>query len=587
MDAQGRGRADNIDPADQWVLNPDTGEYELRLTPSAPQSPIPGPRRPASPGTGDDGAVGGRGATPGRQQTRAADAPARTVPGPRRRRGAPPEEPPPGRRGRRPEKKKPKAKKALLWTGGTMAFVLVGVGTAGYLVLKHLEGNVTTTDVGGAAKAGFSKDEAFNILIIGTDKRTGKGNEGYGDKGSPGHADTNVLLHVSKDRTNATALSIPRDLVVDIPDCPTKQPDGTTKVVPGTVNARFNVSLGQDGRDPGCAMRTVKEVTGIAPDHFMMADFNAVKTLTTAVGGVDVCLKHAVKDTKSHLDLPAGESTIEGEDALAFVRTRHAWGNQGDLDRIKVQQQFLSSLMRKMASGDTLTDPAKLYSLANAATKALTVDTGIGKVSTLKDVALELKKVPTKNITFLTVPVLDNPADGAVKKTVIVDPSSAPPVFDAIANDVSFTEVKKKKKAKKNAEVARLKGTQSEASEVRVRILNGGAEAGSAQETLSWLQTSQGVSKSENAGNAPEKLGKTTLVYDADQAPQARKLAAIMGLPGSALKLGESVTNSQGLPTMTLTLGKDFKGAGVSLIPPEKAPEVKGQSTADKVECAS
>ncbi|MFF4140582.1 LCP family protein [Streptomyces sp. NPDC001698] len=583
MDAQGRGRADNVDPADQWVLNPDTGEYELQLTPSAPQSAVPGPRRASSRRAGGT-ASGQRPAAPGRQQTREA-APSETVPVPRRRRAAPPEEPP-GRRGRRPVKKS-KTKKVLMWTGGTMALVLVGVGTAGYLVLKQLEGNVTTTDVGGAAKNGFSKDEAFNILIIGTDKRTGKGNEGYGDKGSVGHADTNVLLHVAKDRTNATALSIPRDLIVNIPDCPTKQPDDSMKVIPGTADVRFNTSLGQDGRDAGCTMRTVKEVTGIQPDHFMMADFNAVKTLTTAVGGVDVCLKHAVKDKDSHLDLPAGESTVEGEQALAFVRTRHAWGNKGDLDRIKVQQQFLSSLMRKMASGDTLTDPTKLYKLANAATRALTVDKGIGKGTTLMEVAQELQKVPPKNITFLTVPVRDNPADGVVHKTVIVDPVTAPPVFDAIANDVSFTAVKKKKKAERSAEAARLKGAQSEASEVRVRVFNGGAAGGAAQETVSWLQTSVGVLKSENAANAPESIAKTTLEYAPDQAPQARKLAALMGLSGAALKPGESFTNSQGMPTMTLTLGKDFKGAGVPLTPPTKAPEVDGKSTADKVECAS
>ncbi|GED86632.1 LCP family protein [Streptomyces sp. 6-11-2] len=582
MDAQGRGRADNVDPADQWVLNPDTGEYELQLTPSAPQSAVPGPRRPSSRRAGGT-ATGERPAAPGRQQTRDA-APSETVPAPRRRRAAPTEEPP-GRRGRRPEKKS-KTKKVLMWTGGTMALVLIGVGTAGYLVLKHLEGNVTTTDVGSAAKNGFSKNEAFNILIIGTDKRTGAGNEGYGDKGSVGHADTNVLLHVAKDRTNATALSIPRDLIVDVPDCPTKQPDGSMKVVPGTAGVRFNTSLGQDGRDPGCTMRTVKEVTGIQPDHFMMADFNAVKTLTTAVGGVDVCLKHAVKDKDSHLDLPAGESTVEGEQALAFVRTRHAWGNKGDLDRIKVQQQFLSSLMRQMASGDTLTDPSKLYDLADAATKALTVDTGIGKVSTLKDVALELKKVPTKNITFLTTPVVDNPAE-KVHATVVVDENTAPQVFDAINNDVSFTEVKKKKKADKSADAARLKGTQSEASEVRVRVFNGGAAGGAAQDTVTWLQTSVGVLKSENAANAPKEIAKTTLEYAPDQAPQARKLAALMGLSGAALKPGKSFTNSQGMPTMTLTLGKDFKGAGVPLTAPTKAPEVDGKSTADKVECAS
>jgi LCP family protein required for cell wall assembly len=586
VDAQGRGRADDIDPADQWVLNPNTGEYELRLGPSAPQSAVPGPRRPAS----RAGAGAPRHRTdPAAGRTRETG-PARggDVPPPRsgRRRGSEPE-PPPGRRAaRRPVKKKSKVKRALAWTAGGTAFVLLAVGTAGYLYIKHLEGNVTTTDVEGAAKDGFSKDDAFNILIIGTDKRTGKGNEGYGDKGSVGHADTNILLHVAKDRSNATALSIPRDLIVNVPDCPTKQADGSTKVIPGTDDVRFNTSLGQDGRDPGCTMRTVKAVTGIQPDHFMMVDFNAVKTLTTAVDGVNVCLAHAVDDKESHLKLPAGEHKIEGEQALAFVRTRHSWGNQGDLDRIKVQQQFMASLMRKMSSSDTLTSPTKLVSLAEAATKALTVDKGIGSVTTLKDIALELKKVPTKNISFLTVPVKDNPADGVVHKTVIVDPALAPPVFDAINSDVSFTEVKKKQKAEKDAQAARLKGTRSAPSDVRVRILNGGAQSGSAQQTLDWLQNQQGVLKSENAGNAPAELSKTTLEYAPDQAAQARELAHLMGLPGSALKPGKSVTNSQGLPAMTLTLGKDFKGAGVSLTAPSKAPTVD-KSTADKVKCAS
>ncbi|MEU9334873.1 LCP family protein [Streptomyces sp. NPDC048290] len=617
MDAQGRGRADNVDPADQWVLNPNTGEYELRLSPSAPQSPVPGQRGTGRPPRSRKATVpddretrGSRsGAAPGQSTGRASNrsagppgpgtretsrtpaapgrtSPGRDVPGPRRRRNAP-EEPPPGRRGRRPAKKS-KAKKALVWTGGTMAFVLLAAGVGGYLYLKHLEGNVDTTDVGDAGSSSFSKDEAFNILLIGTDKRTGAGNEGYGDTGSKGHADTTILLHVAKDRTNATALSIPRDLIVDIPDCPTKQEDGTETVIPGSTGVRFNTSLGQSGRDAGCAMRTVQATTGIKPDHFMMADFNAIKTLTSAVDGVEVCVEEAVDDPDSKLKLPAGKSVIEGEQALAFVRTRHSWGNKGDLDRIKVQQQFLGSLMRKMSSSDTLTSPSKLLSLAEAATDALTVDTGIGKVPTLKDLALELKKVPPKNITFTTVPVIDNPAE-VVKATVVVDETKAPEVFDAVINDVSFTEVKKQEAAEKSAaakEAAqRLEGPKADPSEVRVRILNGGAEAGSAQTTLSWLQTEQGVTKSEQNGNAEEQA-KTTLEYATDQADQARALAAIMGLPGTALKPGESVANSQGLPAMTLILGKDFKGAGTPLTAPTKAPEVE-KSTADQEQCAS
>ncbi|WP_282550111.1 LCP family protein [Streptomyces rochei] len=583
MDAQGRGRADDVDPADQWVLNPRTGEYELRLPPSAPQSPVPGPRRPA-PRTGGasspaDGAASG---------TRRTAAPGREVPPQRRRRSAP-EEPAPGRRGRRPAKKS-KGKKALLWAGGSTAFVVLVAGVGGYLYLKHLEGNVTTTDVGSAGSSSFKKDEAFNILIIGTDKRTGAGNEGYGDKGSVGHADTTILLHVAEDRSNATALSIPRDLIVDIPDCETTQEDGSTEIVPGEQDVRFNRSLGEDGRDAGCTMRTVAEATGIKPDHFMMADFNAVKTLATAVDGVDVCVEKAVDDPKSHLKLPAGESKVEGEQALAFVRTRHAFGNEGDLDRIKVQQQFLGSLMRKMASGDTLTSPTKLVKLAEAATKALTVDKPIGNVGTLKDIALELKKVPTKNITFMTVPVIDNPAEPK-PVTVVLKPGTAEQVFSTIRNDISFTEVEKKEKAAKKKEAAavaaRLEGEKSDPSEVRVRILNGGAPAGSAQQELNYLQTTAGVTRSENAGNAQAEAAKTTLEYAPDQADQARALAEILGLSGAAMKPGESVTNAQGLPTMTLTLGKDFKGPGVKLDATSvETPDVD-KTTADQKLCAS
>jgi LCP family protein required for cell wall assembly len=587
VDAQGRGRADDVDPADQWVLNPRTGEYELRLSSSAPRPAVPGPRgraprdtdvpSPASSASPADGTAAGR--------ARRTAAPGREVPPQRRRRPAV-EEPAPGRRGRRPAKKS-KGRKALLWAGGGTAFVVLVAGVGGYVYLKHLEGNVSTTDVGDAGSSSFKKDEAFNILIIGTDKRTGEGNEGYGDAGSAGHADTTILLHVSKDRSNATALSIPRDLIVDVPDCPTTHEDGTETVVPGQQGIRFNRSLGESGRDAGCTMRTVKEVTGIQPHHFMMADFNAVKTLTTAVDGVDVCVEHAVDDPKSHLKLPAGESKVEGEQALAFVRTRHAFGNEGDLDRIKVQQQFLGSLMRKMSSSDTLTSPTKLVKLAEAATEALTVDSAIGNVGTLKDVALELKKVPPKNITFATVPVKDNPAE-PTPVTVVVDETKAPQVFDMVRNDISFTEVKQQKKKEAAAVAARLDGEQADPSEIRVRVMNGGAADGSASQELLYLQNQAGVTKSENAGNADAELAKTTLEYAPDQADQARALAEILGLSGAAMKPGESVTNAQGLPTMTLTLGKDFKGAGIKLdATSAEAPEGVQKSTADQVQCAS
>ncbi|WP_405912404.1 LCP family protein [Streptomyces sp. NBC_00963] len=590
MDAHSRGR-DDIDPADQWVLNPETGNYELRLNPSGPQSGdrSPSGSEPATGRTRRRDSLPEQSSRRRSQQQSPPQSPRRDVPGQRSRRaggngqdGGPGSGPQTAAGRRKRKQQKSRRKKALMWTGGVTAFVLVGGSVATYLLYEHFNNNINKIDVVGGT-SGSTKDRAVNILLIGTDKRTGKGNEGYGDKGSVGHADTNILFHVSKDRTNATALSIPRDLITDIPDCQVKQPDGSTRTIPGTPQVRFNTSLGQDDRDPGCTMKTVKAITGLTVDHFMMADFNAIKTLSTAVGGVDVCVAHPVDDKESHLKLPAGTSKVEGEQALAFVRTRHSFGNQGDLDRIKVQQQFLGSLIRKMTSGDTLTSPSKLYSLANAATKALTVDSGIGSIDRLKSLALDLKSVNPKNVTFTTLPVLDNPAE-KVHATVVVNHAQADPLFSMMRDDVSLTEVKKEKKAAAGKQEALLKGSQANASDVRVKVLNGGAQPGSAQTTLTWLQNSEGVLKSENGGNYKPDLAKTTLTYAPNQADQARKLADIMGLPASALKPGTK--DSVGLTPMTLVLGADFKAAGTPIAAPTKAPADIQKVEADKSICA-
>ncbi|MBQ0987203.1 LCP family protein [Streptomyces sp. F63] len=589
MDAQGRGRADDIDPADQWVLDPNTGNYVLRLQAPAARPAAPAPRRGAAPAPAprsEPGRAASRSGPPRSASRRAAPAREEAQPGmpPQRGRRAAPR---PGGGGSSRRKRRQRAggkKKALYWTGGVMAFVLVAGGATAYALLEHFNGNISTVDVGDAGSDTIT-DGPMNILVLGTDTRTGKGNEGYGDKNSVGHADTTILFHVSEDRTNATALSIPRDLITDIPDCPTKQPDGTTDVIPGQQQTRFNKSLGQGGRDPGCTMRTVEKITGLQVDHFMMADFNAVKTLSTAVGGVDVCLAKDIDDPKSHLKLSAGKHTIMGDDALAFVRTRHGLQFESDLDRIKLQQQFLGSMIRKMKSGDTLSDPKKMWKLAEAATNALTVNTGIGTVNKLIALAENLKKIDLKNITFVTLPVVNNPAE-KVASTVVLNEAEAEPLFAMMRDDVSLTEVAKKKKADKAAkDKAKLKGDRAEPSEVRVEVLNSGAPVGAAQTTVDWLQNSQGVIRSANAGNAPgEELAKTVLEYAPNQADQARALADMMGLSASALKPG---TEDAGpTDTMTLTLGRDFDEPGKPLSAPTKAPENIQRVEADKQVCA-
>ncbi|MEU4092614.1 LCP family protein [Streptomyces sp. NPDC026673] len=557
MDAQG-GR--NIDPADQWVLDPATGDYRLRLDSDSPPAPTV-PRQ------------GGRRAR--REEQRPVPEPGG---GRRRGRGAPA-----SRKAKRSTKRK-----VLMWTAGTLGFVLLAGSGGAWFLYRHFDGNIATVDVGTAGSRQATSKDAVNILVIGTDTRAGLGAK-YGDAGSVGHADTTILFHVAKDRSNATAMSIPRDMVTGIPDCPTKQKDGSTKTIPGTAQGRFsprfNESLGQSGRDPGCTMRTVTKITGLPIDHFVLVNFEAVKTLSTAVGGVPVCLTHPIKDTTpegegSHLDLPAGPAKVQGEQALAFVRTRHSLKNGSDLDRIDLQKQFLASMIRQMKSGDTLTDPTKLFKLANAATKSLTVDTGIGGVAKLTELAKDLSRVDPEHITFTTLPVIDNPAEGTKHATVVVDDTRAPALFKAIKNDVSLTKAKKKPAATDT----KLRGAKADPSEVRVLVHNGGGPQGAAQTTLEWLQNTKGVSHSTNGGNAPGgKQDRTTLEYAPDQADQARALAAMMGLPAAALRPGKA--DAEPGANMTLTLGGDYRGAGKPLADPDRLPDDIPQARADKEEC--
>ncbi|MDX3354925.1 LCP family protein [Streptomyces sp. ME01-24h] len=569
-----RHDGNDIDPADQWVRDPETGSYRLRLdsdAPPAPTVPRQGGRRARREEQRPVPEQGGRRAR--REQQR----PVREQGG-RRRAGAPA-----SRKAKRSTKRK-----VLLWTAGTLGFVVLAGSAGAYFLYRHLDGNIATVDVGTAGSKNATSKEAVNILVIGTDSRKGLGAK-YGDAGSVGHADTTILFHVAKDRSNATAISIPRDMVTAIPDCPTKQKDGSLKTIPGTPKARFsprfNESLGQDGRDPGCTMRTVTEITGLPIDHFVLVNFEAVKTLSTAVGGVPVCLSHPIKDTTdkgegSHLNLSAGPHVVQGEQALAFVRTRHSLKNGSDLDRIDLQKQFLASMIRQMKSGDTLTDPGKLFDLANAATSSLTVDTGIGGVAKLSALAKDLSRVDPAHITFTTLPVVDNKEEVGYHATVVVDDTRAPALFKAIKNDVSLTKAKKKPAATDS----KLLGAKADPSQVRVVVYNGGGPQGAARTTLEWLQNTKGVSHSTNGGNARGgKQDRTTLEYAPGQADQARALAAMMGLPASALRPGAD--DAAPGADMTLTLGGDYLGAGKPLADPDAVPDDIQQTHADKKVC--
>ncbi|MDH6711048.1 LCP family protein required for cell wall assembly [Kitasatospora sp. MAA19] len=546
-----------VDPADQWTRDPETGQY--RLDPSAG---IPGQRRrpsgrnaaaaPAAPAV-----EAGEAAGPGRRDSRrrAAAAAKRT----RRRR-------------------------ALKWTAGAGALVMVAGCGGAYYLYQHFNSNLTSVKVqlGNEEERPKAAGDALNILVLGTDSRQGLGRE-YGDEGSAGHADTTLLFHISKDRSNATAISIPRDLMVPIPEC--QSSDG--KKIPGTARDMFNTSLGQDGRDPGCTWKTVEKITGIRVDHFVQVNFEAVKTLSSAVGGVEVCAAKDINDSDSHLKMSKGRHVVQGEEALAFVRTRHAVGFGGDLTRIPLQQQFISSMIRKIKSDDTLTSPSKLYKLADAATKALTVDSGIGSVDKLKDLALDLSKVDTKNITFATVPVLDDPKD---KDRLVLKQPDAGQLFAMIAGDRSLTETatpaapETTEAAPAPAQPAPTATTPAvDPKDVRVTVRNGSGTRGQSGPTVDKLRT-KGFAKAATASDAPV-TASSSVSYPTGQEAAAAALAAALGLPGDAVR-PDPKADPKG--SLVVVLGKDILTAPTTpAAPPTEAPKDLQRVQADDTDACA
>ncbi len=537
-----------VDPADQWVLDPETGEFRLDLDAGRP---APAARsRSAAP------------RPPGARRTPAADAAAAPAGGGRRARGATAV---PGGRAARRKGRSSRGRRVLKWTAGSLGLVLVAGCGGAYYVYQHFNNNISSVkvEVGEESERPQATD-ALNILVIGTDSRVGLGRE-YGDEGSAGHADTTLLFHISKDRSNATVLSIPRDLMVTVPDC--KAGD---KSIPGEARAMFNTSLGQDGRDPGCTWKTVEKLTGVRINHFMMVNFEAVKTLSTAVGGVEVCASTDINDPYSHLKMTAGRHVVQGEEALAFVRTRHAVGLGGDLTRIPLQQQFISSMIRKMKSSDTLTNPAKLWDLADAATKALTVDDGIGSVNKLKDLALDISRIDTKNITFTTVPVIDDPVDN---NRLALKPNDAQQLFAMIAADRSLTDVPQQGTAP--AEPAAPASSapaapQVDAAGVKVTVRNGSGTSGQAGKAAAALQD-KGFALAV-AGNNADAAATTAVTYPAGHEDEAQAVAAALGLPATAVQPGSRLGAKDGV---VVVLGKDFTaaGGGAASAPPTEAPK--------------
>ena len=237
----------------------------------------------------------------------------------------------------------------------------------------------------------------INMLLVGSDTRQGQG-KGYGNETSE-LADVIILLHVSKDRKNAVAMSFPRDLMVPWPACPSTS--GGPGYLPQSLG-QINATIANGG--PGCTLATVESLTGLTIPYLAMIDFNGVIEMSNAIGGVEVCVAKKIEDPYTHTYLEPGMHTLQGKPALQFLRTRHGVGDGSDLGRISNQQVFLTSLVRKVKSAGVLGNPVRLYSLANAAARNMKLSTNLTDLSVMVAIASALKNVQLDKITFLQIP---------------------------------------------------------------------------------------------------------------------------------------------------------------------------------------
>lgn len=319
--------------------------------------------------------------------------------------------------------------------------VLLLIAAAGTWVYLHLNGNIQSAPLfnGNTGSAGVETPDAFgdtpiNLLVIGSDARADAsdcrlgGGCGHASSIAGSSADVEMLVHLAADRSNATVMSIPRDTLAQIPACTDPLTHRSTAGYYGMINSALAYG-------PGCQVAADHQLAGVPIDHFALVDFSGVVSMADAVGGVSVCVSDNVYDNYSHLKLAKGTHTLTGVAALEFLRSRHAFGDGSDLGRTYAQHLYLASLIRTLKSAGTLTDPGEVYALADAVTRAVTVDPALAGIPELVGLADDVNKVPSSRVTFTTMPTSPDPADA---NRLVVAPA-AQALFAAIRDDQSLT----------------------------------------------------------------------------------------------------------------------------------------------------
>ena len=385
----------------------------------------------------------------------------------------------------------------------------------------------------------------MNILLLGSDSREGANKAYWSPDVSGERSDTTILLHISPNRDRAVAVSFPRDSMVQVPQC-TKS--NGHKVAPffGMINAAFAYA------GAPCTWKTIESTTDIHIDHYVKIDFTGFKRVVDALGGVEICVPHAVNDPRANLNLRAGRQVVKGNEALGYVRTRYGLGDGSDLERIQRQQKFMASVVNKATSGRMFTDPARIYRFLDAVTKSIATDDKLS-VGAMRKLATSLRGMSAGTVKFVTVPTQVYPRD---PNRVQWNLAQARPLFEAIRRDDALPAAKP----------APPQEQPPKPKDVKVSVVNGAPKVVKALKARHFQVTS---------AHGPAQQ-ETKILYG----PGAERQADALGVAVPGVR----ILPDPAIPAGTVALV--VSPAGVQVIPEApKIPKVNGEIKADQNTC--
>lgn len=417
---------------------------------------------------------------------------------------------------------------------------VLAVAGVGYATASEVTGQIERADVFASVKNRPDNDGGTNILLVGSDDRTGLSKKerralhvGQDDYGR--HTDSMMLVHIADDGSIGV-VSIPRDSYVDIP-AHTGANGVTTAGSKQKINAAYSIG------GSALAVQTVEQATGVHIDHYAEINFAGFVSMVDGLGGVPICTKTPIKDEKAGLDLPAGEQTLDGAQALGFVRARY-FDPSADLGRMKRQQQFLGAMFNQATSPAVLINPPRLFTFLNSAAGSITVDEDFSN-SEMWNIMGKLRSVSPSAISFQTIPVGQDLNAGGVGSVVVWDEQKSQELFAKLKTGEPLIASGSAKKSTETVEIA--------PGEISVRVYNGSNVSGLGSKAAKDLGAA-GYSVTGSVLNASKSTGNETVIeYDRRYDTSLKTLQA--AFPDATFK----EVNNFGR-TFRITVGSEYDG---------------------------